>query len=104
MFVGYSKDVKGYRLLQPHCKEIIIRRYVKFDENILAYDPNSTFFPSLACKPSLKFVPSFGPIIFSSSPNNDSEEENSSPPTHLPKDESIELEPEPTPLLLIWVC
>jgi hypothetical protein len=31
IFVGYSKDVKGYRLLQPHCNEIIIRRDIKFD-------------------------------------------------------------------------
>jgi hypothetical protein len=40
VFVGYSKDVKGYKLLQPHSNEIIIRRDVKFDENILAYEPN----------------------------------------------------------------
>jgi hypothetical protein len=33
IFVGYSEDVKGYRLLQSHCNEIIIRRDVKFDEN-----------------------------------------------------------------------
>jgi hypothetical protein len=68
--VGYSEDVKGYRLLQSHCNEIIIRRDVKFDENILACEPNSVFVPSLAyepnltvvpssvCKPSLVFVPS----------------------------------------------
>jgi hypothetical protein len=36
IFVGYSEDVKGYRLLQTHCNEIIIRRDVKFDENLLA--------------------------------------------------------------------
>jgi hypothetical protein len=48
IFVGYSKDVKGYKLLQPHSNEIIIRRDVKFDENLLAYEPNSTFLPSLA--------------------------------------------------------
>jgi transposase InsO family protein len=35
IFVGYSEDVKGYRLLQPHCNEIIIRRDVKFDEKSL---------------------------------------------------------------------
>jgi hypothetical protein len=45
IFVGYSKDVKGYRLLQPHSNEIVIRRDVKFDENLLAYDPNSTIVP-----------------------------------------------------------
>jgi hypothetical protein len=36
IFVGYSEDVKGYRILQSNCNEIIIRRDVKFDENILA--------------------------------------------------------------------
>jgi hypothetical protein len=32
IFVVYSKDVEGYRLLQPHSNEIIIRRDVKFDK------------------------------------------------------------------------
>jgi transposase InsO family protein len=50
IFVGYSEDVKGYRLLQPHCNEIIIRRDVKFDENLLAYEPNSVIVPSSACE------------------------------------------------------
>jgi hypothetical protein len=71
IFVGYSEDVKGYRLLQPHCNEIIIRRDVKFDENLLACELNSMFVPSLACnpnstivlssasEPSLVFVPYF---------------------------------------------
>ena len=36
IFVGYSEDVKGYRLLQPHSHDIIIIRDVKIDENILA--------------------------------------------------------------------
>jgi hypothetical protein len=58
IFVGYSEDVKAYRLLQTHCNEIMIRRDVKFDENLLAYEPNSTFFPSLACEPNLAVVPS----------------------------------------------
>ena len=49
IFFGYSEDVKGYRLLQPHSDDVIIRRYVKFDENILAYDPNLASVPSLAC-------------------------------------------------------
>ena len=30
IFFRYSKDVKGYRLLQPHSHDIIIRRDVKF--------------------------------------------------------------------------
>ena len=47
IFVGYSEDVKVYRLFQPHCNEIIIRRYVKFDENILSCEPNLVFVPSL---------------------------------------------------------
>jgi hypothetical protein len=46
IFVGYSEDVKGYRLLQSHCNEIIIRRDVKFDENLLAYEPNLAIVPS----------------------------------------------------------
>ena len=40
IFFGYSEDVKGYRLIQPHSHDIIIRRDVKFDENLLAYEPN----------------------------------------------------------------
>src|ERR1700722_16593423 len=56
IFFGYSEYVKGYRLLQPHCNEIIIRRDVKFDENILACEPNLTIVPSSSYKPSLYFV------------------------------------------------
>ena len=48
IFVGYSEDIKGYRLLQPHSHDIIIRRDVKFDENLLA------------CEPNLAGVPYFG--------------------------------------------
>ena len=33
IFVGYSEDVKGYRILHPHSHDIIIRRDVKFHEN-----------------------------------------------------------------------
>jgi hypothetical protein len=65
IFVGYSKDVKVYEFLQPHCNEIIIRRDVKFDENLLACEPNSTFVPSLAYEPSFIFVPSSVPILIS---------------------------------------
>jgi hypothetical protein len=46
IFVGYPEDVKGYKFLQSHSNEIIIRRDVKFDENLLAYKPNSMFLPS----------------------------------------------------------
>jgi hypothetical protein len=103
IFVGYSEDVKGYKLLQPHSNEIIIRRDVKFDENILACEPNSTFVPSSTCDPSSTFVPSSIPILVSSSSDDDSEDENPPLPTHLPPDESIEHEPAPAPPLPRWV-
>jgi hypothetical protein len=102
IFVGYSEDVKGYRLLQSHCNEIIIRRDVKFDEDLLPYEPNSMIVPSSSCEPSLVFVPSFVPILVSSS-DDDNEDENPPPPTHLPQDESFEPEPVPSPSLLRWV-
>jgi hypothetical protein len=101
IFVGYSEDVKGYRLLQPHCNEIIIRIDVKFDENLLACEPNSAIVPSSTCDPSSTFVPSFVPILVSSS-DDDSEDENPPPHAHLPQDESIE--PKPAPSLPRWVC
>jgi hypothetical protein len=112
IFVGYSEDVKVYRLLQSHFNEIIIRIDVKFGENLLAYEPNSTFVPSLACEPNLKIVPSlvyepsssFVPssdLVYSSYDDND--DENPPPPTHPPPDESFEPEPTPTPSLPRWV-
>jgi hypothetical protein len=99
IFVGYSEDVKGYRLLQSHCKEIIIRRDVKFDENLLACEPNSMFVPSLAYEPNLivvpsstcdpysTFVPSYDLV---SSSDDDSEDENPPLPAHPYPDESFE--------------
>jgi hypothetical protein len=63
-----------------HCNEIIIRRDVKFDENLLACEPNSMIVPSLACEPSSAFVPSFVPILVSSS---DDESEDENPPLLL---------------------
>jgi hypothetical protein len=100
IFVGYSKDVKGYRLLQSHCNEIIIRRDVKFDENILAYEPSSAIVPSSACEPSSTFVPSYDLV---SSSDDDSEDENPPLPAHPPLDESFEPEPAPAPLFPRWV-
>ena len=47
IFVGYYEDVKGYRLLPPKSKNVIIRRDVKFAKNILAYDPSTTDGPPL---------------------------------------------------------
>jgi hypothetical protein len=102
IFVRYSKDVKGYKLLQPHCNEIIIRRDVKFDENPLACEPNSVIVPSLDYEPSSVFVPYSIPILVSSL-DDDNEDENPPLLAHLPLDESIELEPTPTPPLPRWV-
>jgi hypothetical protein len=99
IFVGYSEDVKGYRLVQPHCNEIIIRRDVKFDENLLACEPNSRIVPSSTCEPYSTFVP-----ILVSSSDDDNEDANPPPYTHLPLDESFEHEPTPTPQLPRWVC
>ena len=58
IFVGYSEDVKGYRLLQPHSHDIMIRRYVKFDENLLSCEPNLVGVPSLAYEPNSVIVSS----------------------------------------------
>ena len=113
IFFGYFEDVKGYILLQPHCNKIIIRRDVKFDENILACEPNSMFVPSLACEPNSTVVPSlacepyfaFVPsYVLVSSSYYDSEDENPPAPDHLPPDESFDPEPAstPTPLLPRW--
>jgi hypothetical protein len=102
IFVSYFEDVKGYRLLQPHSNEIIIRRDVKFEENLLACEPNSAIVPSLAYEPSSAFVPFSIPILVSSS-NNDSEDENPPPPAHLPPNDPFEPEPAPAPQLPRWV-
>ena len=100
IFVGYSIYVKGYRLLQRHSHHIIIRRDVKFDENILAYEPNSTYVPSMACEPNPVFVPSstsnflenFPTLVF----DDDNEDENTPPPAHVPPIT-------PAPILTQWV-
>jgi hypothetical protein len=104
LFFGYYEDVKGYRLLQSHSNEIIIRKYVKFDENILACEPKLTFAPYSAYKPSSVFVPYSVPSLVSYSPlDNDTEDGNPPPPAHLPPYESIEHEFSPTPSLPRWV-
>ena len=58
IFVGYSKDIKGYGILKSNSIEVIIIRDVKFDENILAYKPNSTYVPSSNYETDLIYVPS----------------------------------------------
>ena len=87
-FFGYSKDVKGYRLLQPHSHDIIIRRDAKFDENILACEPISEVVPSLACEPDWMIVPSSSSSNFldrfPTPVSDDSEDENPPPPAHVP--------------------
>jgi hypothetical protein len=100
ILVCYSEDVKGYRLIQSHCNEIIIRRDVKFDENILACKPNSTIVPSSACEPSSMFFPSYDLV---SSSDDESEDENPPPHARPPPDESFEPKPTPTPPLPRWV-
>jgi hypothetical protein len=98
IFVGYSEDVKGYRILQPLCDEIILRRDVKFDENLLTCDPNSTIVPSSACETSSTFVPSSIPILVSSS------DDNPPSPIDIPPDESFEPKQALVPPLPRWVC
>jgi hypothetical protein len=100
IFVGYSEDVEGYRLLQSHCNEIILRRDVKFDENLLACEPSSTIMPSSAREPYSSFVPSYDLV---SSSYDDREDENPPPPALPPPDESVEPEPVPAPLLPRWI-
>ena len=90
IFVGYSEDVKGYILLQPHSHDIIIRRDVKFDENLLAYKPNLAGVPSLACEPDLAIVPSssssssFLDRFPTPVSDDDNEDENPPLPSHVP--------------------
>ena len=101
IFIGYSEDVKGYRLLQLHSRDIIIRRDVKFDENLLACEPNLVGVPSLACEPDSTIVPSSSsskfldrfPTLVS---DDDSEDENPSLPSHVPPIA-------PAPMLPRWV-
>ena len=99
IFVGYFEDVKGHRLLQPKSKNIIIRRDVKFDENISACEASSAGVPSLACEPNSTYVPPLSiSSIFDSIPSSsddDSEDDNPPPP----------LEDVPSALQLPrWVC
>jgi hypothetical protein len=102
IFVGYSEDVKGYILLQPHSNEIIIRRDVNFDENLSNCKSNLVFMPSMVIYPSSVFVPSSIPILVYFL-DDDNKDENPPPQAHLPLDESIEHEPTPVPLLHRWV-
>ena len=88
IFVGYSEDIKGYRLLQPHSHDIIIRRDVKFDENLLACKPNLVGVPYLACNPNSMNVPSSPSNFIDRFPipvsDDDNEDENPPLPAHVP--------------------
>ena len=79
------EDVKGYRLLQPKYKNAIIRRDVKFDENISACEPSSVGVPPLACELDSTYVPPFSISStfdnIPSSSDDDNEDENP-PPFH----------------------
>eukprot|EP00253_Pinus_taeda_P001647 PITA_01647 len=86
IFVGYSEDVKGYRLIPLKSKNVIIRRDVKFAENISAYKPSSTDVPPLS-------IPSTSKNISSS--DDDSEDDNPPPPS---QDSPL------APQLPMWVC
>eukprot|EP00253_Pinus_taeda_P019350 PITA_19350 len=85
IFVGYSENVKGYRLLTPKSKNVIIRRYVKFVENISSYDPSSADVPPLSILSTSENI---------SSLDDDSEDDNPPPPSKDP----------PSAQIPKWVC
>ena len=87
--LDYSKDVKGYKLLQPNSIEIIIRKDVQFDENILSCKHDLACVPSLACNPDLTYVSSSYYSLDSTpslviSLDEDSDDENPPPLTLVP--------------------
>eukprot|EP00253_Pinus_taeda_P020551 PITA_20551 len=47
MDLNLARYVKGYRLIPLKSKNVIIRRYVKFDDNISDYEPSSANVPPL---------------------------------------------------------
>eukprot|EP00253_Pinus_taeda_P031082 PITA_31082 len=67
--------VKGYRLIPLKSKNVIIRRDVKFAENISAYEPSSVDVPPLS-------IPSTSENI--SSLDDESEDDNPPPPSEDP--------------------
>jgi len=74
-FVGYSEDVKGYRLIPLKSKNVIIRRDVKFVENISACEPSSADVPPLPISSIFENI---------SSSDDESEYENPPPPSRDP--------------------
>jgi len=75
IFVGYSEDVKGYRLIPFKSKNVIIRRDVKFDENKSAYEPSSVHVPPLSISSTFEHIYSL---------DDESEDDNPPPPSQDP--------------------
>ena len=75
IFVGYSEDVKGYRLIPLKSKNVIIRSDVKFSENISACEPSSEDVPPLPISSTFENI---------SSSDDESEDENPPPPSQDP--------------------
>eukprot|EP00253_Pinus_taeda_P017794 PITA_17794 len=71
-FVGYSEDVKGYRLIPFKSKNVIIRRDVKFDENKSACEPSPADVPPLPISSTFEEI---------SSSDDESEDDNPPPPS-----------------------
>eukprot|EP00253_Pinus_taeda_P014314 PITA_14314 len=75
-FVGYSEDVKGYRLIPFKSKNVIIRRDVKFDENKSACEPIPADVPPLPISSTFENI---------SSSDDESEDDNPPPPSQDPQ-------------------
>eukprot|EP00253_Pinus_taeda_P011674 PITA_11674 len=75
IIVGYSEDVKGYRLIPFNSKNVIIRRDVNFHENKSTYKPSSTHVPPLSISSTFEHI---------SSSDDESEDENPPPPSQDP--------------------
>ena len=75
IFVGYSQDVKGYIILQPKSKNVIVKIDVKFVENISAYKRSSTDVPPFSIPSNFENIPSS---------NDDNVVENPAPPSRNP--------------------
>lgn len=82
--VGYSEDIKGYRVLQPNSIEISIRRDVKLDENISSCESNSTFVLSSACNPESMYVPFCSSSLDNTPSDANNNDENPPLPTLVP--------------------
>eukprot|EP00253_Pinus_taeda_P028634 PITA_28634 len=75
IFVGYSKDVKGYILIPLKSKNVIIRRDVKFAENLSTYDPSWVDVLPLSISYTFENI---------SSSDDESKDDNPPPPSQDP--------------------